>query len=610
MQQQKIKIMNKFFPIFFFSCILTWSANAQTTIKMEQNGGVFYVPGEINGLPLKFIFDTGASNVFISLTEAAFMLKNGYLESDDFSEVAYSQIANGEIVENAKVLLKEVKVGPISITDVTAMVNYSLEAPLLLGQSAIQKLGPIQLDGDKLIIVNGKDVPLLSEQEIDNLCRKSFVLLETGDFAGALEATLKSVQYVEDENLLGALYNNLGIIYSTMDDRQQAIEAFKECVSYSPSFALGWYNLGDAYYSLGDYDKAETALLQVLRINDSSQRDLYMISNFYLGEICAKDGKVKDAERYYRASLATQPTMNCYLGFASFLSSQQRYKEAIELYEKGLEYEPYRLSNIKRYSELAFCYFAEKQYNNMKKALRGAIDIFFNNSENIVRTAMDSNSENNTYAMEYMSLAFDAMFRLARLSEEPEEIIASYSPLWKSDLTKSMLTVRDYLNYWSAYNDIGDGTNANIILEDGLSKFPDEPNLLFIQSLQYNGLQKIEILQKILKNEKATEVISFDYGTVNNNIAWETYLMNRPKEALPYALKAVNQNPEHGYSWETLGEIYYALENYSECITAMTRCIELNESSVKAAYEYRIKCYRKLKNRRAAERDEKTLKSL
>jgi hypothetical protein len=50
---------------------------------MEKEGGVFTVPCSVNGLKLKFIFDTGASDVSISKTEAMFMLKNGYLNSDD-----------------------------------------------------------------------------------------------------------------------------------------------------------------------------------------------------------------------------------------------------------------------------------------------------------------------------------------------------------------------------------------------------------------------------------------------------------------------------------------------------------------------------------------------
>lgn len=54
-------------------------------------------------MPLKFIFDTGASDVTISLTEALFMLKNGYLKETDFKVSVYYSIANGEIAEGTRI---------------------------------------------------------------------------------------------------------------------------------------------------------------------------------------------------------------------------------------------------------------------------------------------------------------------------------------------------------------------------------------------------------------------------------------------------------------------------------------------------------------------------
>jgi aspartyl protease family protein len=39
---------------------------------MQKDGGVYKVPCTVNGLKLEFIFDTGASVVSISLTEAIF----------------------------------------------------------------------------------------------------------------------------------------------------------------------------------------------------------------------------------------------------------------------------------------------------------------------------------------------------------------------------------------------------------------------------------------------------------------------------------------------------------------------------------------------------------
>ncbi|MFZ4105338.1 aspartyl protease family protein [Flavobacterium sp.] len=74
--------------------MLTLIMKGQTRITMLKDGGVYSVPCKVNGLPLKFIFDTGASDVSISLTEASFMLKNGYLNKEDIGENVYYSIAN------------------------------------------------------------------------------------------------------------------------------------------------------------------------------------------------------------------------------------------------------------------------------------------------------------------------------------------------------------------------------------------------------------------------------------------------------------------------------------------------------------------------------------
>lgn len=56
---------------------------SQTVIKMKRDGGISIFPCKVNGLKLYFIFDTGASDVSLSMTEVSFMLKNGYLSGSD-----------------------------------------------------------------------------------------------------------------------------------------------------------------------------------------------------------------------------------------------------------------------------------------------------------------------------------------------------------------------------------------------------------------------------------------------------------------------------------------------------------------------------------------------
>ncbi len=137
-------------------CTMAWYCAAQTTIKMTKEGGVYTVPCQINGLPLRFVFDTGASDVSISLTEANFMYKNGHLALEDIVGTEQYRIANGDLIEGIKINLREVKFGGLTLFNVEASITNNLNAPLLLGQSVISKLGKIQIDGSELTILNGK----------------------------------------------------------------------------------------------------------------------------------------------------------------------------------------------------------------------------------------------------------------------------------------------------------------------------------------------------------------------------------------------------------------------------------------------------------------------
>jgi clan AA aspartic protease (TIGR02281 family) len=133
---------------------------------MNKEGGVYTVPCKINGLPLKFIFDTGASDVSISLTEAIFMLKNGYLDKEDIGEDIYFSIANGDVSKGTKINIKEVEFGGLKLYNVSASIVHETSAPLLLGQSIIEKLGKIQIDGRELTILNyGNNIYNYSNQK-------------------------------------------------------------------------------------------------------------------------------------------------------------------------------------------------------------------------------------------------------------------------------------------------------------------------------------------------------------------------------------------------------------------------------------------------------------
>ncbi len=114
-------------------------SDKEISIPFREENGVKYIQVEVNGMPLEMIFDTGCSSTLLSLAEANYLYQKGKLAKEDLLGISKSQIADGSIVENMVVNLKEI---------VTATVSNNLNAPLLLGNEILNRLATITIDND------------------------------------------------------------------------------------------------------------------------------------------------------------------------------------------------------------------------------------------------------------------------------------------------------------------------------------------------------------------------------------------------------------------------------------------------------------------------------
>jgi aspartyl protease family protein len=115
-------------------------------IKMTKEDGVYKIPILINGLNMVFIFDTGAGLISISNTEASYLYRQGKLSKEDILGKAEFIDANGDISVGTIIKLKEVTIGDRTIYNINASVVDNSIAPLLLGQSALEKFGKVSID--------------------------------------------------------------------------------------------------------------------------------------------------------------------------------------------------------------------------------------------------------------------------------------------------------------------------------------------------------------------------------------------------------------------------------------------------------------------------------
>ena len=121
-------------------------------VPFSAANGVSTVKCSINGLPLTFVFDTGAGDVSISQTEASFMYKNGYLSKKDIVGNSAYITADGSISIGTNIILQKIDFGGLELKAVRASVVGNQRAPLLLGQSVLQRLGKIEIDNQRQVL--------------------------------------------------------------------------------------------------------------------------------------------------------------------------------------------------------------------------------------------------------------------------------------------------------------------------------------------------------------------------------------------------------------------------------------------------------------------------
>ena len=185
-QTYQIKNHLRFFilMILFPLCL-----NAQKVIQMERENGVFKISCLVNGAKMKMIFDTGASTVSLSESMANFLYDNDYITKEDILGTSKSLTADGSIHDNVVINIKDIEISGLHLKNVQAVVISSQNAPLLLGQSAIQKLGSITIENNRLIINDA--VGNISDADLQKLENELYDYLDNDSYRAALDVLEK-----------------------------------------------------------------------------------------------------------------------------------------------------------------------------------------------------------------------------------------------------------------------------------------------------------------------------------------------------------------------------------------------------------------------------------
>ena len=113
----------------------------------QDAGGAFMILAKVNGQPVRFLVDTGASDTVLSPDDARRLGVN--LDALTFDRG--SETANG-VGHGAAYAAQTFEIGPIHLDNVRMTINQAPMSTSLLGMSALGRLESFEVRGDKLVL--------------------------------------------------------------------------------------------------------------------------------------------------------------------------------------------------------------------------------------------------------------------------------------------------------------------------------------------------------------------------------------------------------------------------------------------------------------------------
>ncbi len=150
--------------IIFFCLGFIVSADplyAEVVVPLERVGEHFVVEARVNGVPIKFTIDTGASTVSLSKYSMGLLIFAGAVDRSDVGGETLMQLSDGSTEKFRLFNIRELVLGEIVLENVEAAVVQEGTGSDLLGQNVLNRLGIWSIDtyNDRLIISSRNLVP-------------------------------------------------------------------------------------------------------------------------------------------------------------------------------------------------------------------------------------------------------------------------------------------------------------------------------------------------------------------------------------------------------------------------------------------------------------------
>jgi tetratricopeptide (TPR) repeat protein len=416
----------------------------------------------------------------------------------------------------------------------------------------------------------------LSLDPLDENSRALLLLLyrKTSNHIGMARQYEKMIEiYGEDEDWV----RRAATIYLESGQIDEALMLFQSYLNSDSTNAGMWYSVGTAYELKNQADEAVSAYQKSLKYLPKFEPPAQQIY-----KICRKSNKWDKILDIFQYLYQTEPSIMFYrLVLAEAYLNKNQYRQTRELLlplagQKDLPWQVYEL--------LGRADLEEKKYAAAVKYFQMVIDRDIYNPmgwllKGFALSDMDSLKQAEQHyrrSLQYLPdnsylLSFHGI-SLSRLNRDEEALV----PLQKA-IDKDSTNLNAWLSQGFALNRLNRNSAAALSLENVLKLDPTNLNALTTLGMIYDNMKLFSKSDSIY--EQSLQFYP-DNDLLMNNYAYSLAERGEKLEyALELALKAIAVKPDNGAYLDTVGWIYYKLDEFQQALTYIQQSLANRENS-------------------------------
>ncbi len=401
---------------------------------------------------------------------------------------------------------------------------------------------------------------------------------------GKLDAAYPHLELLlatEKENLGGA-FMQLNQLLSRNSNKGEILRLIQRLAAPYPKLPEVHFAISQAAWFAGDYDTAETEMDEAL-----SLRPDWELAAVQSGRMLQRHSNI-DAANFYQTQLKKYPDSDeVRIAYTRLL---------VELNEKELAREQLRMlfdNNQEDAEIMVVVGLISTELNDfdmtelsLKKALANGYPdtsaIYFH----LARVYEET--QQTDLAMEYYNQVkrggryLPAQIRYADLLAQKGRIEDARLHIQQLPAANDQQTAHLILAEAQIMRRTGSFDEVFRILDRGLEKFPDYPELLYDHALAADKVGKFEILERDLRklieikpdNAHAYNALGYSFAERGLHLP----------EALSLIKKAVELSPDDPYIMDSLGWVYYRMGNTTDSLFYLSRAFSISQDSEIAAH--------------------------